>query len=77
MVLPPDTEPLPVDWLNKLEGYINAIKLQKDAFDTSGIRNLCGTQNVDPAALPKLQTLSATLGSYKSDVDSCIGLANS
>ena len=38
MVLPPDTEPLPIDWLNKLEGYINAIKMQKDAFDTSGFR---------------------------------------
>ena len=77
MVLPPDTNPLPVDWLNKLEGYINAIKMQKDAFDTSGFRYSCQSQNVDPAVLLKAQTLSTTLAAFKADVDNCIGLANS
>ena len=77
MVLPPDTEPLPVDWLNKLERYINAIKQQKDAFDTSGFRYLCQTQNASPDVLLKAQTLSTTLAAYKAAVDNCIGLANS
>jgi hypothetical protein len=75
-VLPPENIP-PLDTLlQQIEGYINAIKMQKDSYDTSCFRYLCQTHSIDPAALLKLQTLSATLGSYKNDVDSCIGLAN-
>lgn len=76
-VLPPENIP-PLDTLlQQIEGYINAMRMQKDAYDTSSIRYLCQTNNLDPAALVKLQTLSAAIAAYKNDVDSCINLANS
>ena len=76
-VLPPETPQPLQDLLNKIEGYINAIKMQKDTFDTSGIRYLCQTQNLDPAALLKLQTLATQIAAYQQDVNECIGMASS
>ena len=75
MVLPPETTPPLQTLLEQIEGYINAINMQKQAFDTSGIRLLCQSQNIEPAAIAKLQTLSTTLASYKNSVDACLGLA--
>ena len=76
-VLPPETVTPLQDLLNKIEGYINAIKMQKDTFDTSGIRYLCQTQNLDPAALLKLQTLATQIAAYQQDVNECINLTKS
>ena len=76
-VLPPESVPPLTTLLEQLEGYINAMRMQKDAYDTSCFRYLCQTQNLDPAALVKLQTLSAAIAAYKNDVDSCINLTKS
>ena len=76
-VLPPESIPPLNTLLEQIEGYIQAIRMQKDAYDTSSIRYLCQSQNLDPAALVKLQTLSAAIAAYKNDVDSCIALTNS
>ena len=76
-VLPPESTPPLQTLLEQIEGYINAINLQKQAFDTSGIRFLCQSQNIDPVAIVKLQALSTAIAAYGNDVNSCLGLANS
>ena len=55
-VLPPENIP-PLDTLlQQIEGYINAIKMQKDSYDTSCFRYLCQTHSIDPATAADIST---------------------
>lgn len=70
MALPPGTPPLKT-LIDMIEGYRRALQMQRDTFDTSGIRMLCQTQT-PPELLPSLIALRNDLAAASTAVNSCI-----
>jgi hypothetical protein len=72
MALPP-TQSLKT-LLDMIESYRNALRMQRDTFDTSNIRYLCAN-STPPELLPSLTTLRDELRAAADDVNSCIHVA--